>query len=72
MWCYFYFTEVKNEQKRNAFRIVNNDIMIRYLKYHYSKHKTINDIGCEDVVIFEEQELNIGTYLTRIRTKHHE
>ena len=72
---YSFFEDMEFEwdnEKRNAFRIVSNDIMIRYLKYHYSKHKTINDIGCEDVVIFEEQELNIGTYLTRIRTKHRE
>lgn len=72
---YSFFEDMEFEwdnEKRNAFRIVNNDIMIRYLKYHYSKHKTINDIGCEAVVIFEEQELNIGTYLTRIRTKHRE
>ena len=72
---YSFFDDMEfvwDTEKRNAIISVNNDIMIRYLKYHYSKHKTINDIGCEDIVIFEEQELNIGTYLTRIRTKHRE
>lgn len=72
---YSFFEDMEFEwdtEKRNAIIVVNNDIMIRYLKYHYSKFKTINDIGTEDIVIFEEQELKIGAFLTGIRTKHRE
>ena len=72
---YSFFEDMEfvwDTEKRNAIIAVNNDIMIKYLKYHYAKHETINNIGCEDIVVFEEQELKIGEYLTRIRTKHRE
>lgn len=64
------FAWEKPRKKRS--QTVLDEKPIKYLKYRYSLNKTINDIGYDDVVIFEEQELRIGEYLTRVRAKHRE
>lgn len=72
---YSFFDDMEfiwDTEKRNAIITLSNDIMIKYLRYHYSKHKTINNIGYDEVVTFEGQELKIGAYLTGARAKHRE
>ena len=45
---------------------------IRYLKEHYKKTGTINDIRSSDIVTFEGKELSIGLYLSKNRRLHAE
>lgn len=47
-----------------------NDKYIRYLRLHYEKHKTINDIKAKQEVEFEGEILKIGDFLNDMRKKH--
>lgn len=49
---------------------MQEDIYIRYLRYHFQEHGTINDIHSGYTVIFEGQKLNIYTFLNSIKTRH--
>lgn len=49
---------------------MNNDKYIRYLKEHYKKHKTINDIKAKQEVVFEGEVLKIGDFINDMRKKH--
>lgn len=49
---------------------VSEEREIRYLKEHFKKFGTINDIGKDTVVKFEDKPLYIGRYLSKIRGNH--
>ena len=50
--------------------LMNNDICMRYLKYHYAKHKTINNITAKQEVVFEGKKLKIGIFINDMRKKY--
>lgn len=49
---------------------VNKEPMIRYLRKYYKKHGTINNISQDYTVIFEDEVLKVGDFLTSIRANH--
>lgn len=49
---------------------INKEPVIRYLKYHYKKYGTINNIDSKMVVLFEKQVLNIGEFLSKIKIQY--
>ena len=49
---------------------MEDDIYLRYFKYHYELYKTINNIGDNDIVEYEGQILKIGWFKRSIRNKH--
>ena len=55
------FSWEKTRKKRGQLAL--DEKPIKYLKYHYSQNKTINDISYEDVVEFEGEELKIGVFI---------
>ena len=57
--------QIQKKQKE-----INSEPMIRYLKYHYKKNGTINDITPKTVVFFEGEELSIGSFLSKIKLQH--
>lgn len=50
--------------------LMENDKYIRYLKLHYEKHKTINDIKAKQEVLFEGEILKIGDFISDMRKRH--
>lgn len=57
--------QIQKKQKE-----INSEPMIRYLKYHYKKNGTINDITPKTVVFFEGEELSVGSFLSKIKLQH--
>lgn len=49
---------------------MQDDIYLRYFKYHYELHQTVNNIGDNDIVEYEGQILKIGWFKRSIRNKH--
>lgn len=49
---------------------VNDDIMIEYLREHFKKYGTINNIKARDIVTYRGNELNIGGFITRMRSNY--
>lgn len=56
----------------NTYDVQNNDICLEYLNYHYQQHGTINDILGNDVVIYKDQELKIGYFITVTRRRYND
>ena len=46
------------------------DKEILYLRKHFEEYGTINDIGINDIVIFEGRKIKIGQFITTIRARH--
>ena len=49
---------------------MEDDIYLRYFKYHYSQYQTVNNIGDNDTVEYEGKTLKIGWFKRSIRNKH--
>ena len=62
------FDWAPNETKHQD--LMENDKYIRYLKLHYEKYKTINDIKAKQEVFFEGETLKIGAFINDMRKRH--
>lgn len=49
---------------------MEDDIYLRYFKYHHSLYQTVNNIGDNDVVEYEGHTLKIGWFKRTVRNKH--
>ena len=59
---------VKTGKKRKT---KPEDIRIRYLRDHFAKNGTINDIKTTTIVEYEGQTLNIGNFITMVKKQYH-
>lgn len=59
---------VKIGQKRKT---KTEDIRIRYLREHFAKNGTINDIKTTTIVEYEGQTINIGNFITMVKKQYH-
>lgn len=49
---------------------LNHDPYIEYLKYHYEKYGTLADITFDDEVEFTGVKLNIGSFISKMRSSY--
>lgn len=57
--------QIQKKQKE-----VNKEPIIKYLKYHYKKYGTINNIPPKMVVLFENETLNVGEFISKIKIQY--
>ena len=62
--------EWEPREKMHREKLQTTDKHMRYLKQHYERYGTINNISTRTVVLFENEPLKIGNFLDDIRATH--